>query len=121
MLLGFCLATLTSNTTLTPEHEEGGETIVLHAVTVTPDTQGKGVGTTLLRSWLDRLRDAAVARRVLCACPLDKVDWLRRFGFVALAPGPQAGTRVCRLEFMVPLSRAPSEMEIPQERWQAGF
>jgi len=130
ILLGFCLATLANSMTLTNDtpHAEGGETIMLHNVAVTPEAQGKGIGTTLISSWLDRLREAGIGKRAVGICPQELVSWFKRFGFVDRGPskiqmeGEEAdGWREIRMEFRLGLSRATSTETVPESRWNAGF
>lgn len=49
-------------------HNEEGETVCLHSLCVHPDFQGKGLGRVLLTSYVQRIRDAGVAKRIALIC-----------------------------------------------------
>jgi GNAT superfamily N-acetyltransferase len=49
-------------------HNEDGETVCLHSLCVHPDFQGKGLGRVLLTAYIQRIRDAGVAKRIALIC-----------------------------------------------------
>ncbi|KAI9890665.1 MAG: hypothetical protein M1814_003734 [Vezdaea aestivalis] len=71
-------ASTTSNDT---GHQELGRTLALHSVAVLPAYQGKGLGSVLVRAYLQRMGDAALADRVVILCLPEKIKWYEKFGF----------------------------------------
>ncbi|OAX79291.1 hypothetical protein ACJ72_06393 [Emergomyces africanus] len=45
-------------------HQDQGSTIALHSLAVLPEHQGKRLGSTLLKAYIQRIRDAAIANRI---------------------------------------------------------
>jgi predicted N-acetyltransferase YhbS len=45
-------------------HQDQGSTIALHSLAVLPEHQGKRLGTTLMKSYIQRIKDAMIAERI---------------------------------------------------------
>ena len=65
-------------------HKEDGRTICLHSLAVLPRYQRKGVGRTLLRSYLQTMREQQVADRVAIITYQELVELYEKFGFKSL-------------------------------------
>ncbi|EDN10652.1 conserved hypothetical protein [Histoplasma mississippiense (nom. inval.)] len=53
-----------SNWSEQPGHQDQGSTIALHSLAVLPEHQGKRLGSTLLKAYVQRIRDAEIANRI---------------------------------------------------------
>ncbi|KAJ5599243.1 hypothetical protein N7450_000310 [Penicillium hetheringtonii] len=62
-------------------HEEGGGTIAIHSLAVLEEHQGKQVGSTLMKSYLQRIREAQIADRIAIIAHDHLVDFYKSFGF----------------------------------------
>lgn len=62
-------------------HKEDGRTICLHSLAVLPQYQHKGVGRTLLSSYIQTMRGQQVADRIAIITYQDLVDFYEKFGF----------------------------------------
>ncbi|KAJ5081811.1 hypothetical protein NUU61_010075 [Penicillium alfredii] len=62
-------------------HEEGGGTIAIHSLAVLPEHQGKQVGSTLMKSYINRIREAQIADRIAIIAHDHLVPFYESFGF----------------------------------------
>lgn len=62
-------------------HEDQGGTIAIHSLAVTPEHQGKGIGSTLLKSYVDRIREARIADRIVLIVHEPLIPFYEKFGF----------------------------------------
>ncbi|OQD75349.1 hypothetical protein PENDEC_c007G02163 [Penicillium decumbens] len=67
-------------------HEEGGGTIAIHSLAVLPEHQGKQVGTTLMKSYIHRIREAQIADRIAIIAHDNLVPFYESFGFESRGP-----------------------------------
>lgn len=67
-------------------HDEDGETVCIHSLCVHPEFSGKGLGQVLLKSYVQRIRDSGVAKRVALICRERLVGWYERAGFEKVGP-----------------------------------
>ncbi|KAK5954921.1 hypothetical protein OHC33_003600 [Knufia fluminis] len=67
-------------------HQEAGSTICIHSVAVRPDYQSMGVGSVLLRSYIQRIKDAKIADRLALLAHDDMKNFYGRFGFDDMGP-----------------------------------
>lgn len=67
-------------------HEEGGRTIAIHSLAVLPEHQGKQVGSTLLKSYIHRIREAQIADRIAIIAHDHLVPFYESFGFECRGP-----------------------------------
>lgn len=67
-------------------HEEGGSTISIHSLAVLPEHQGKHVGSTLMKSYIHRIREAAIADRIALIAHDHLVAFYESFGFESHGP-----------------------------------
>lgn len=67
-------------------HEEGGRTIAIHSLAVLPEHQGKQVGSTLLKSYIHRIREAQIADRIAIIAHDHLVPFYESFGFESRGP-----------------------------------
>ena len=65
-------------------HKEDGRTICLHSLAVLPRYQHKGVGRTLLRSYIQTMHEQRVADRLAIITYQDLVELYEKFGFKTL-------------------------------------
>lgn len=73
--------TITPDTTKGIGHKMGGRSVVIHALAVLPDLQGSQVGTTLLKTFIQIMKDSQNVDRV-CLITWEKLTpWYERFGF----------------------------------------
>nr|POE54445.1 putative n-acetyltransferase c9.02c [Quercus suber] len=101
-LLGLICATLSSSPTVTDAamtladaathpapafgHDPAGRTLCLHSLAVLPAFQRRGLARTLLRAYLQRMRDARVADRVALIAHQALIPYYESFGFRSLGP-----------------------------------
>lgn len=73
---------------LTPSigHNEDGETVCIHSLCVHPDFGGNGLGQVLLKSYVQRIKDAGVAKRIALICRERLVGWYEKAGFSRVGP-----------------------------------
>ncbi|KAH6611883.1 hypothetical protein C7974DRAFT_86306 [Boeremia exigua] len=73
---------------LTPSigHNEDGETVCLHSLCVHPDFASQGLGKMLLTSYVQRIRDSGVARRIALLCRERLVGFYESAGFKKVGP-----------------------------------
>lgn len=62
-------------------HQDVGGTICIHSLAVNPDYQDLGIGTVLLRSYIQRIKDARIADRLALLAHDDMKKFYGRFGF----------------------------------------
>lgn len=67
-------------------HQEQGSTIAVHSVAVLPEHQGKRVGTTLMKAYIERIRDAATAERIALLAHRPLVSYYEKLGFDNAGP-----------------------------------
>ncbi|KAJ5087681.1 hypothetical protein N7456_011297 [Penicillium angulare] len=67
-------------------HEEGGGTIAIHSLAVLPEHQGKQVGSTLMKSYIHRIREALIADRIAIIAHDHLVPFYESFGFESRGP-----------------------------------
>ncbi|TVY57517.1 Polyamine N-acetyltransferase [Lachnellula suecica] len=63
-------------------HHEAGRTIVLHSVAVLPGFQGRGIGQTLAKAYVQQMAGAGIADRLALIAHDHKVSWYEKLGFV---------------------------------------
>jgi Acetyltransferase (GNAT) domain len=64
-------------------HKLDGRTLALHSLAVVPELQHTRLGTTLLRSWIQMVKDAKVADRIVLLTYEKLVPWYSDFGFTS--------------------------------------
>lgn len=62
-------------------HNEDGQTVCLHSLCVHPEFQDRGLGKVLLTSWVQRIRDSGVAKRIALICRDRYIAFYERVGF----------------------------------------
>lgn len=67
-------------------HEEGGGTIAIHSLAVLPEHQGKQVGSTLMKSYIHRIREAQIADRIAIIAHDHLIPFYESFGFESRGP-----------------------------------
>lgn len=67
-------------------HEEGGSTIAIHSLAVDPAHQGKQVGSTLMKSYIHRIREAQIAERIAIIVHDHLIPFYESFGFESHGP-----------------------------------
>ncbi|KAJ5728685.1 uncharacterized protein N7483_003193 [Penicillium malachiteum] len=67
-------------------HEEVGGTIAIHSLAVLPEHQGKQVGSTLMKSYIQRIRDAQIAERLAIIAHGHLIPFYESFGFENRGP-----------------------------------
>ncbi|KAL5361068.1 hypothetical protein BJX96DRAFT_151353 [Aspergillus floccosus] len=107
-LVGHIVATRTSNATVTDKamefpanwktermtvengetvgHDEYGGTIAIHSLAVLPEHQGKQVGSTLMKSYIHRIREAQIADRLAIIVHDHLIPFYESFGFENRGP-----------------------------------
>lgn len=67
-------------------HEEGGGTIAIHSLAVLPEHQGKQVGSTLMKSYIQRIQEAQIADRIAIIAHDHLIPFYESFGFESRGP-----------------------------------
>lgn len=67
-------------------HEEQGTTIALHSLAVRREYQGKGMGSTVLREFLQRMDNAKTAERVAIISHEHLIKYYEKIGFKNMGP-----------------------------------
>jgi ribosomal protein S18 acetylase RimI-like enzyme len=67
-------------------HSEDGETVCLHSLCVHPKLSGNGFGQILLKSYVQRVKDSGVAKRVSLICRERLVGFYEKAGFKKVGP-----------------------------------
>ncbi|KAI5291454.1 hypothetical protein KEM54_004546 [Ascosphaera aggregata] len=62
-------------------HEEGGSTIALHSLAVLQKHQGKKLGSMLMKSYVQRIKEAATAKRIALLAHDHLLSFYESFGF----------------------------------------
>lgn len=77
-----------TNYQLTPNigHNEDGQTLCLHSLCVHPDFAGQGLGQVLLKSYVQRIKDSGVAKRIALLCREHLVGFYEKAGFKKVGP-----------------------------------
>jgi len=96
VLLGHIVATMTTGVTVTDKdmgipsdnpsdsslgHKPQGRTVAIHSLAVLPDFQRKGLGSTLMKGYLDRLAKQDVADKAALIAHEDMIPYYETFGF----------------------------------------
>ncbi|KAI9779245.1 MAG: hypothetical protein M1839_007497 [Geoglossum umbratile] len=63
-------------------HQEAGQTLGLHSLAVLPRYQGSGYGKFILKAYIQRMRDAGVAKRIALIAHDHLIKFYKRFGFI---------------------------------------
>lgn len=97
VLLGHIVATKTTNNTVTDNdmeiptsdppdpklgHKEAGRTICIHSLAVLPEYQGRGLGKTLMKAYLQRMESHGVADRTALIAHEGLIPYYEGFGYV---------------------------------------
>ncbi|KAH7379553.1 hypothetical protein BKA66DRAFT_466267 [Pyrenochaeta sp. MPI-SDFR-AT-0127] len=77
-----------TNYQLTPSigHNEDGDTICVHSLCVHPNFVGKGLGQVLLKSYVQRIKDSGVGKRIALICRERLVKFYEKAGFENVGP-----------------------------------
>ncbi|EED20691.1 GNAT family acetyltransferase, putative [Talaromyces stipitatus ATCC 10500] len=67
-------------------HEDQGGTVALHSLAVKEEHQHKRVGSTLMKSYIQRIKEAAIADRIALLAHDHMVPFYEALGFVNLGP-----------------------------------
>ena len=67
-------------------HDEYGSTIAIHSLAVLPEHQGKQVGSTLMKAYIQRIKDAQIADRISIIAHGPLVPFYESFGFENRGP-----------------------------------
>lgn len=67
-------------------HDEYGSTIAIHSLAVRPEHQGKQVASTLMKSYVQRIRDAQIADRLSIITHDHLISFYESFGFENRGP-----------------------------------
>ncbi|KAA8650655.1 hypothetical protein EYZ11_002807 [Aspergillus tanneri] len=67
-------------------HDEYGNTIAIHSLAVLPEHQGKQVGSTLMKSYIQRIKEAQIADRLVLIAHDHLVSYYESFGFENRGP-----------------------------------
>ncbi|RAH63778.1 polyamine acetyltransferase [Aspergillus aculeatinus CBS 121060] len=67
-------------------HDEYGSTIAIHSLAVLPEHQGKTVGSTLMKSYIQRIKDAQIADRLAIIAHGHLIPYYESFGFENRGP-----------------------------------
>ncbi|OMP87233.1 Polyamine N-acetyltransferase 1 [Diplodia seriata] len=67
-------------------HQEDGRTIAIHSLAVEPEVQGRGLGKTLLKAYIQRMQTSGVADRISILTYERLVSFYESVGFVNRGP-----------------------------------
>ncbi|EXJ93888.1 hypothetical protein A1O1_02281 [Capronia coronata CBS 617.96] len=67
-------------------HQDIGGTICVHSLAVAPEFQKMGLGTVLMKSYIQRMRDSKIAERIALLAHHDLVPFYRSLGFENMGP-----------------------------------
>lgn len=67
-------------------HQEQGGTVALHSLAVAKEHQRKGLGTILLKAYIERIKSAKIAERISLLAHDHLISFYERFGFVNEGP-----------------------------------
>jgi GNAT superfamily N-acetyltransferase len=62
-------------------HQEQGSTIAIHSLAVLPEHQGKRVGMTLMKAYIQRIRGAATANQIALLAHEPLIPFYQTLGF----------------------------------------
>lgn len=62
-------------------HDEYGSTIAIHSLAVLPEHQGKQVGSTLMKSYIHRIKEAMIAERLSIIAHDHLIPFYESLGF----------------------------------------
>jgi predicted N-acetyltransferase YhbS len=62
-------------------HQDQGSTITIHSLAVLPEHQRKKVGSTLMKAYIQRIKDAAIADRIALLAHDHLVPFYTALGF----------------------------------------
>ncbi|KAI4700852.1 hypothetical protein J4E81_003816 [Alternaria sp. BMP 2799] len=77
-----------TNYQLTPNvgHNEDGQTVCLHSLCVHPNFARKGLGSILLQSYVQRIKDSGVGSRIALICRDRYIPFYEKAGFKKIGP-----------------------------------
>lgn len=67
-------------------HDEYGSSIAIHSLAVLPEHQGKHVGSTLMKSYIQRIREAQIADRIVIIVHDNLLSFYEGLGFENQGP-----------------------------------
>lgn len=67
-------------------HQEDGRTIAIHSLAVEPEVQGRGLGKTLLKAYIQRMQNSGIADRISILTYERLVSFYESVGFVNRGP-----------------------------------
>lgn len=67
-------------------HEDQGSTVALHSLAVKAEYQRKGVGSTLMKSYIQRIKEAQIADRIALLAHDHMVPFYESLGFENRGP-----------------------------------
>jgi hypothetical protein len=67
-------------------HQEEGRTIALHSLAVAVEHQKKGLGTVLMKAYIQRIKDSKIADRIALLAHDHLVGFYESLGFVNMGP-----------------------------------
>jgi ribosomal protein S18 acetylase RimI-like enzyme len=67
-------------------HNEDGETVCIHSLCIHPDFAGRGFGQILLKSYVQRIKDSGIAKRLALICRDGLVGYYEKAGFSKVGP-----------------------------------
>jgi GNAT superfamily N-acetyltransferase len=67
-------------------HKDEGRTLCIHSLAVLPTYQGKGVGTNLLRGYIQRMKESRICDRIALLAEDKMVPFYEMFGFENVGP-----------------------------------
>lgn len=67
-------------------HNDAGRTVCIHSLAVLPSYQGKGLGSTLLKAYIQRIEQSGTADRIALLAHGELIKFYEGFGFVNKGP-----------------------------------
>lgn len=67
-------------------HNEQGRTICIHSLAVLPAYQGKGLGSTLMKAYIQRIEQSQAADRIALLAHGELVGFYQTLGFKSIGP-----------------------------------
>jgi GNAT superfamily N-acetyltransferase len=67
-------------------HQEEGDTICVHSLAVAPEYQKMGLGSVLMKSYIARIKDAKIAKRMALLAHDHLVPFYTSLGFENMGP-----------------------------------
>ncbi|KAI0098227.1 hypothetical protein GGR51DRAFT_538755 [Nemania sp. FL0031] len=71
-------------------HQATGRTICIHSLAVHPKLQGVGMGQLILKSYMQQVKNSAIADRIALICEEYLINYYKRFGFSHIGPSEAA-------------------------------